>query len=67
MQHDAMAAEHVNEEELWAMLREQQIDRLDEVKTGTLEINGVLSVIKTEETKPLEKRDIQALRGAKKE
>ncbi len=55
---EAMAAEHVNEEELQSMLRENQIDDINDVAVGTLETNGQLSVLKTEEAREVEKRDL---------
>lgn len=59
IEREAMAKEQVNEEELWALLRLQQIDKLEEVKAATLEPDGQLSVIKTEEAKELQKGDLQ--------
>ncbi len=61
MDRKAMAAERINEEELWTMLRENKIDEdeLKDVKRGTLETNGQLSVIKAEEAKELQKGDIK--------
>jgi uncharacterized membrane protein YcaP (DUF421 family) len=57
-----MAEERINEEELWSLLRLQQIEKLEDVKQATLETNGELSVIKTEEAKELEKGDLQRLK-----
>jgi uncharacterized membrane protein YcaP (DUF421 family) len=57
----AMAAEHVNDEELESMLREQEIEDVKEVKQGTLETNGTLSVIKTDEARELQKSDLRRL------
>jgi uncharacterized membrane protein YcaP (DUF421 family) len=58
----AMAAEHVNEKELKSLLRENQIDDVQDVARGMLEVNGMLSVQKTDEAKELEKRDIESLK-----
>jgi uncharacterized membrane protein YcaP (DUF421 family) len=66
LQWDEMASERINEEELCSLLREQQVDDIQEVKRGTLETNGVLSVIKKEEAKELQKGDVQALQEVKK-
>jgi uncharacterized membrane protein YcaP (DUF421 family) len=60
---EAMAAEHVNEAELLAMLRLNQVDEIKDVARGTLETNGQLSVIKTDEAKELEKRDLEEAQG----
>jgi uncharacterized membrane protein YcaP (DUF421 family) len=59
----AMAKELVNEEELWSMLRENGIERLEDVKTATLESGGKLSVLKTAEARELRKGDLDRLRG----
>src|SRR5690606_21947915 len=45
----AMAKERINEEELWSLLRQQQIEDLREIKKATLETSGALSVIKTDQ------------------
>jgi uncharacterized membrane protein YcaP (DUF421 family) len=45
MRQNAMRSERINEEELRGMLREHQIERLEDVKLGVLETNGQLSVI----------------------
>lgn len=65
MLHDAMAAEHVNEQELFSMLRENQIDDLEDVARAVLETNGQLSVEKTQAAKELEKRDLKTKARAK--
>ena len=65
MDRDGMRREHVNEEELWSLLRLQGIDDLRDVKEATLEPDGVLSVLKTDEARELQKRDLdQVLRKA---
>lgn len=59
---EAMAIEHVNEEELMSLLRLHEIDDLREIKRATLEPSGTLSVIKTEEAKELQKGDLAKVR-----
>ncbi len=61
----AMASERVSEDELKSMLREQEIDRIDEIKQATLETTGKLSILKTEEAKELLKGDLDKLRTQK--
>ena len=61
MVRDGMRRERVNEEELWSLLRLQGIDDLRDVKEATLEPDGLLSVIKTEEARELQKRDVDRL------
>ena len=53
-----MRQERVNEEELWSMLRLHGIDDLADVKEATLEPDGVLSVLKTDEARELQKGDL---------
>ena len=57
----ALAAEHVNDDDLQSMLREQQVDDIKDVKTATLEANGILSVIKTEQSREAQKGDLRDL------
>ena len=65
MDREAMRREHVNEEELWSLLRLQGIDDLRDVREATLEPDGLLSVLKTDDAKELQKRDLdQAIRKA---
>jgi uncharacterized membrane protein YcaP (DUF421 family) len=54
----AMKQERVNEEELSSLLRQQGIEDLGDVKKATLEPDGLLSVIKTDEAQELQKRDL---------
>jgi uncharacterized membrane protein YcaP (DUF421 family) len=54
----AMRRERINEAELRSLLRVQGIEELADVKTATLEPDGVLSVIKTDEAQELQKRDL---------
>ena len=65
MDRDGMRREHVNEEELWSLLRLQGIDDVRDVREATLEPDGLLSVLKTDDAKELQKRDLdQAIRKA---
>lgn len=57
----ALAAERLNERDLRALLREQGVERLDEVRLATLEPTGRLCVIRTEHARPLQKGDLQEL------
>ncbi|MDQ4076071.1 MAG: DUF421 domain-containing protein [Chloroflexota bacterium] len=59
IQQAGMAETRLNEQELWSMLRLQQIEDLRDVKKATLEPNGRLSVLKTQAAQTLEKRDLQ--------
>ena len=56
-----MRQERMNEEELWSLLRLQGIDDLKDIKEATLEPDGLLSVLKTEEARELQKRDLDAV------
>ena len=56
---DGLAMERVNEEELKALLRMQEVDELGEIKEARLEASGHLSVIKTEQAKELQKGDLK--------
>lgn len=65
MQPKAMAAERVNEGELRFMLREHNIENMREVKLGTLEVDGHLSVLKRQngdqkqdDDEPVEHRNV---------
>src|SRR6185436_18251866 len=58
LMHEAMRKERVNEQEVMALLREQQIDDLREVKLGVLEINGQLAVIKQSWAEAVQKGDL---------
>jgi uncharacterized membrane protein YcaP (DUF421 family) len=55
---DGMRTERVNEEELRSMLRLQGIEDLADIKKATLEPDGLVSVIKTEDARELQKRDL---------
>lgn len=54
----SMRQERVNEEELWSLLRLQGIEELKDVKAATLEPDGLLSVLKTDEARELRKSDL---------
>ncbi|MBI5032859.1 MAG: DUF421 domain-containing protein [Chloroflexi bacterium] len=54
----AMAQERISDAELESMLRESEIDKMDQVKLATLETNGKLSILKTEEARELQKGDV---------
>lgn len=56
-----MALERLNEEELWALLRQQRIEERRDVETAMLEPDGVLSIRRRKPAKPAEKRDKPAL------
>lgn len=60
MVKEAMASEHLSEQELDSLLREHQIQDLKDVERGTLETNGQLSILKTEPARELEKRDLKS-------
>ncbi len=57
----AMAREHINEEELWMMLRLRQVDKLEDVQCATLEPDGQLSVLPAADARPLARRDLPGL------
>ena len=57
----AMRRERINDEELWTLLRLQQIERIEDVKEATLEPDGELSVIKTDEARELTRGDVAKL------
>ena len=59
----AMRRERINDEELWVLLRLQQIENLEDVKEATLEPDGQLSVIKTDAARELTRADVARLRG----
>ena len=50
--------EHLNENELWSLIRLQGVDRLEDIERATLEPDGKLSVIKTEDARELQRRDL---------
>jgi uncharacterized membrane protein YcaP (DUF421 family) len=64
MQPAPMARERMNEQELDAELRLQQLDRRQPVQQGTLEPDGHFSVIRQEPFQPAEKQDVAKLKEA---
>jgi uncharacterized membrane protein YcaP (DUF421 family) len=59
--HKNLRAERVSMADLWIELRIAGIDDISEVKQATLEPDGLVSVIKTEESSPLTPKDTYAL------
>ncbi|MDP2859948.1 MAG: DUF421 domain-containing protein [Bacillota bacterium] len=59
--HANMRAERVSMADLWIELRVAGVDDISEVKQATLEPDGLVSVIKTEESSPLTPKDTYAL------
>lgn len=57
----AMTAEHISQEELAALLREQDVELLSEVKLATLERDGRLTVIRAAGARELCKGDLEPL------
>lgn len=62
LQQTSMRRERLSRKEIEALLRELNIEDLNEVKTGRLETNGKLSVIKQRWAQPLTKQDIKNLK-----
>jgi uncharacterized membrane protein YcaP (DUF421 family) len=60
---EALAAERMNEQELWSQLRLESVDDLNEVKRATLEPSGQVSVIKQDWAKELQKGDLRQPRS----
>jgi uncharacterized membrane protein YcaP (DUF421 family) len=58
MLRDQMRKERMNDEELRSLLRLQGIEDLRDIKEATLEPDGLLSVIKTDDARELQKRDL---------
>ena len=58
LQREALRKERMAEEEVMAMLREQGIDDLREVKVAVLEVSGRLSAIKQDWAEPVQKGDL---------
>ncbi|MHB1132784.1 MAG: DUF421 domain-containing protein [Chloroflexota bacterium] len=59
VRQEALAAERMNEAELWSQLRIQGVDDLAEVKAATLEPSGHVSVLLEDWAKPLQKSDLR--------
>ncbi len=66
-QQDALARERVPEADLMAMLREQGIEDVREVKLGTLEVSGRLTVLKEEWAETIRKGDLPGKERRQKE
>jgi len=58
---DGMRRERISDEELWSLLRLQGIDELRDIKEATLEPDGGLSVIKTDDARELQRRDLDRI------
>ncbi len=59
---DALARERMTAVEVTAGLRQLGEDKLEEIREACLEPSGALSVIKQEAAKPVQKRELAALR-----
>lgn len=57
----ALASERIGQDALRSLLRQQQIDDVEDVGTATLEPNGALSVLKAEAAKEAQKSDIDKI------
>ena len=57
-QHDAMRGERLNEIDIAAMLRNQGVQDVREVRLGILETDGELSVLREEWAEPAQKSDV---------
>ena len=55
---EGMRAEFMNEQEVMAALRLQSVGDMREVKRATMEVDGVVSVIKEDWAEPLRKGDV---------
>lgn len=56
---DNLAKERLNEDEVLSQMRLQSIDTLDEVERATVEPNGQISFLKTDEAKTVQKGDLK--------
>jgi uncharacterized membrane protein YcaP (DUF421 family) len=61
--HDHLASERLNREEVLAHLRLEGIDDPKDVKRATLEPSGHISFIKEEAAETVQKRDLPRLKG----
>jgi uncharacterized membrane protein YcaP (DUF421 family) len=57
----ALAREHLNEDDLRALMRQQGVEDLADVERAVMEQSGTLSVIKTQEAQEAKRRDIRDL------
>ncbi len=55
---EGMARERLSEDELWANLRQQSVDDIQEVKQATIEPSGAISVLLEDWAKPIQKGDL---------
>jgi uncharacterized membrane protein YcaP (DUF421 family) len=67
LQRQAMRKERMNEQEVMALLREQEIDDVREVKLGTLEVSGHLTVLKQDWAEPVQKGDLKGPESEQKQ
>jgi uncharacterized membrane protein YcaP (DUF421 family) len=67
LQRQAMRKERMNEQEVMALLREQEIDDVREVKLGTLEVSGHLTVLKQDWAEPVQKGDLKGPESQQKQ
>lgn len=58
--------ERMEDDEVWSLLRQQGVERLREIREALLEPGGGLSVLRREEAKPVDKRDLPDLKRAMK-
>lgn len=56
---DVLARERLNVKEVLSQMRLQGIDKLEEVERATVETSGHISVIQTDDAKPLQKGDLK--------
>ena len=61
LNRQVLAAEMIGLEELAQMLRQHDVELLSEVKLATLERDGTLTVLKSEEARELQKGDLDEL------
>ena len=59
-QRDGMRSEFMNEREVMAALRLQGVDDMREVKLATVEVDGIVSVVRHEWAEPVQKADLGA-------
>jgi uncharacterized membrane protein YcaP (DUF421 family) len=66
IQHQSLAKERLNEQELLSELRMMGVDDVKEVKQATLEPNGKISVLQEDWAKPVQRQDLAELKPAKR-
>jgi len=67
LQRDGMRKERMNEKEVMAELRHQQIEDIREVKLALVENDGVVSVIRHKWAEPIQKADLGGEHAKEKE